>query len=122
MTNEKKITNKSALQYVLENCEIPQEVAEKLETMVTQLEKKSSTPKKLTKEQEDNIRYKEQILEVMDTEKGETVTEIMKKLPALQELGYQNQKWSALITQLKTEGKVEKTVEKGKSYFRKVAE
>lgn len=120
MTNEKKITNKSALQYVIEKCEIPQEVKEKLENMLVQLEKKNNTPKKLTKEQENNIVYKQQILEVMSTEEGETVTDIMKKLPALQELGYQNQKWSALITQLVKENKVEKTVVKGKSYFRKM--
>lgn len=120
MTNEKKITNKSALQYVLDNCEIPQEVVEKLENMLVQLEKKNNTPKKLTKEQENNIVYKQQILEAMSTEEGETVTDIMKKLPALQELGYQNQKWSALITQLVKENKVEKTVVKGKSYFRKM--
>ena len=82
MTNEKKITNKSALQYVIEKCEIPQEVKEKLEKMIEQLDKKASTPKKLTKEQENNIVYKQQILEVMSTEEGETVTDIMKKLPA----------------------------------------
>ena len=120
MTDEKKMTNKGALQYVMENCEIPQEVREKLEKMVEQLEKKSSAPKKLTKEQEQNVIYKEQILSVMSTEEGETVTDIMKKLPALQELGYQNQKWSALITQLAKDNKVERTVVKGKSYFRKL--
>lgn len=117
----KKLTNKGALQYVIEKCDIPQEVKEKLEKMIEQLEKKSNTPKKLTKEQENNIVYKQQILEVMSTEEGETVTNIMKKLPELQELGYQNQKWSALITQLVKENKVEKTVAKGKSYFRKLA-
>ena len=115
-----KMTNKGALQYVLENCEIPQEVKEKLEKMIEQLEKKSSTPKKMTKEQEQNEVYKEKILSVMSTEEGETVTDIIKKLPELQELGYQNQKWSALMTQLRTANKVERTIVKGKSYFRKL--
>ena len=99
MTNEKKMTNKEALQYVINNCTIPQEVTEKLEKMIVQLEKKSNSPKKLTKEQEANVIYKEQILEVMDTEKGELVSEIMKKAPELLALPYENQKWSALINQ-----------------------
>ena len=118
--NEKKMTNKGALEYVINNCSIPQEVQEKLEKMIAQLEKKVNSPKKLTKEQEANVIYKEQILEVMDTEKGELVNEIMKKAPELLALPYENQKWSALINQLVKEGKAEKFVEKGKSYFRKL--
>ena len=51
---EEKVTNKSALNYVLTNFELPADVKEKLENMVAQLEKKSASPKKETKTQKEN--------------------------------------------------------------------
>ena len=54
MTIEKKqekMTNKGALNYVLTSFDLPTDVKEKLENMVAQLEKKSTTPKKPSKNQ-----------------------------------------------------------------------
>lgn len=119
MTNTKKITNKSALQFVLDNCEIPKEVEEKLEKMIASLEKKSSSngEKKLTAVQKENIGYMEIMLNALSTEKGKTVTEVIKETPEFTD--FSNQKASALMKKLVDEGKAIKQVEKGRSYFLK---
>ena len=75
-----KMTNKKALQFVLDNCIVPDEVQEKLVKMIEQLDKKSSNPKKPTKTQIENESYMELILNAMTAE-GQTVSELMKKIP-----------------------------------------
>lgn len=41
MKNSDKMTNRKALDYVLENCDLPSEVSEKLSAMLVALDKKS---------------------------------------------------------------------------------
>lgn len=125
MTNEKimqveeskkeKMTNRKALEWVLDNANAPVEVENKIKKMIEQLDKKSSAEKKPTARQVENEGYKELILAVM-TEEGATVTEIMKKIPEFED--FTNQKVSALVRQLLEEGKIQKEIVKGRSYFR----
>lgn len=64
-----KMTKVMAINYVLENCEIPTEVAEKLQTMAEQIAKKNATrsTKPSAKTVENNA-IREAILSVMTTE------------------------------------------------------
>ena len=77
------------------------------------LDKKASN-KKATKNQEENVGIKAEILNTL-SEVGVTVTELMAKSEVLGQ--YQNQKITALLKQLKDEGKVVKTYDKKKAYF-----
>lgn len=75
---------------------------------------KKASNKKPTKTQEENENIKVEILGVL-TNEGMTVTEIQSKSDVLG--GLSNQRVSALLRQLITDGKVAKTVDKKKSYF-----
>lgn len=75
---------------------------------------KKAGSKKPTKTQEENVKLKSIILEVL-TDVGATVSEIQTKSDVLGELS--NQKVSALLKQMCDDGQVVKTVEKKKSYF-----
>ena len=113
-----KVTNKSALNFVLKNYDIPTDVAEKLKGMVAAIERKSAAPKKPTVAQEANEGIKATIVAFLAKNfyKGFTVTEIIKSVDELG--GYSNQKVSALLRQLRLEGKVENFTEKRKTYFK----
>ena len=116
----KKMTNKKAIAYVLENVsDLPEEVVEKLESMLATLENKTSTAnRKLTKTQQENELLRESILAFMESDPNRmmTCTEIGKAIPELNEAN--NQKISALMRGLVEAGKVTKATEKGKSYFK----
>ena len=84
-----------------------------LENELALLDKKSSN-RKPTKTQEENLSIKAEILSVL-TNEGMTVTEIQSKSDTLGSLS--NQRVSALLRQMITEGSVVKTVDKKKSYF-----
>lgn len=75
---------------------------------------KKAGSKKPTKTQEENVKLKGIILEVL-TDVGATVSEIQTKSDVLGELS--NQKVSALLKQMCDDGQVVKIVEKKKSYF-----
>lgn len=119
MTNT-KMTNKIALSYVLEHCEIPVDVAEKLEGMLVQLEKRSTAERKPSARQVENEVLKQSIVEVMEANRLYSVGEMVKEFtffPA----DITPQRVSALMTQLVEANKVERIVEKRKVYF-KIAE
>lgn len=78
------------------------------------LDKKSSG-RKVTKNQEQNVEIKKEILSVLSDNDNMTVTEIQKQSEQLDDLS--NQKVSALLRQLVEEGKVVKEIDKKKSYF-----
>lgn len=111
-----KMTNAKAIAYVIENCTVPQDVAEKLEKILASYEKKSSAERKPTATQIANEHLKDVILEVL-TEATEpmTVSEIIKAHAELVELS--TQKVSPQLAKLVDEKKVVKTTEKRKSYF-----
>lgn len=116
MTN--KMTNKNALSFVLNNCEMPVDVREKLETMLAQLEKKSSNDRKPTPTQLANEALKTAIINSMETGAQYTISDMIKTFPELSELS--NQKVSAIVRGMVEAGTVVKTTEKRKSYFSKV--
>ena len=112
-----KITNVKALAYVLENCDLTDEVREKVEKMKAQFEKKNSAEKKPTANQVANKGIQEAILEGMENGKLYTITDMIKEIPACADLT--NQKVSALIRPL-INVSIERVEDKRKAYFRKI--
>lgn len=118
MTN-KKMTKKEMFTMVMEVVEVA-ETANKAEMMdflaheIELLERKKSSSAK-TKSQVENEKIMALILEELaKINSPTTVTELMKTESLT---GLSNQKLSALLRLLKEEGKVEKTIDKKKSYF-----
>jgi flagellar biosynthesis/type III secretory pathway protein FliH len=112
-----KMTNVKALNYVLANCELTDEVRAKIENMKTQFEKKNSAEKKPTANQVANKGIQDAILEGMQNGKLYTITDMIKEIPACADLT--NQKVSALIRPL-IGVSIERVVDKRKAYFRKI--
>lgn len=111
-----KMTNAKAIAYVIENCTVPQDVAEKLEKILASYEKKASAERKPTPTQIANGHLRDVILEVLaEATNPMTVSEIIKAHAELAELS--TQKISPQLGKLVDEKKVVKTVEKRKSYF-----
>lgn len=97
------------------------EVVAKLNTMVEQLDKKASAPKKPTAKQVAALGEAEEVYEALKgVGKAVTVSELMEAVPALVEKYKSNQKVSALLRKLIEAGKVVKSDEKRKSYFQAV--
>ena len=112
-----KMTNVKALAYVLANADLPTEVAEKLTKMKEQFEKKNSAEKKPTAQQVANMAIQTAILEGMESGKLYTITELIKAIPACNDLT--NQRVSAIIRGMLGIS-VERVEEKRKAYFRKI--
>lgn len=112
-----KMTNVKALEIVLNDGEITAEVREKLEKMKAQFEKKSSAERKPTETQKANVGYKADILEYLAKGGKHTISEMMKEVASVTEAELSNQRVSALVRQLVTEGSVVRTEEKRKAYF-----
>lgn len=86
------------------------------------LSKKNSAEKKPTAQQTANAGIQSAILSAMSAEPNRlfTITELIKSVPACAELT--NQRVSALVRQLVDAGKVERTEEKRKAFFRFLSE
>ena len=115
----KKMTKKEMFTILMEVIEVT-ETANKAEMMdflaheIELLERKKSSSAK-TKIQVENEGIMVSILEELaQAGKPMTVTELMQTESLL---GLSNQKLSALLRLLKEDGKVEKTIDKKKSYF-----
>jgi len=115
-----KITNVKALEYVLENADLPAEYAEKISKIKESFEKKSGSNRKPTIRQEENKAVKVEIAKVLEGSEGMTASEILANGDF--EDGMTNQRISALLRQMVNDDKtVDKFVEKKKSYFKLVA-
>ena len=114
-----KITNVKALAYVLENCELTAEVAEKIAKIKASYEKKSATTgeKKPTANQVANEALKEAIVAEMEDNRLYRVGEMLKEFNCL--AGLSAPKVTALMTQLKDAGKVVRSEDKGKAFYSK---
>ena len=115
-TTTTKTTNKSALTYILENCELPVDVAEKVQGMLAQLEKRSSAERKPSARQIENEKLKGEILQAMSADRKYSVGEMIKEFsffPA----DMTPQRVSALMTQLVEAKQVEREVVKRKVLF-----
>ena len=119
MTTE-KMTYVRALSYVLTNChDLPTDVTEKLESLRSQTEKRNSTDKKPSKVQQANIDLSASLLALM-VSSGESLTVSDWMAKGEQFASMSNQKVSALMRILESDGKVAKTTEKRKSYFKAI--
>lgn len=117
MTN--KMTYVDALNTVLSGATMTEEVAEKLFALRDQLMKRNSSDKP-SKKQAENASLAENLANTMRAfGKPATITELMQANPEAFE-GMSNQKVSALMRVLENSGRVEKTTEKRKSYFKLV--
>lgn len=121
-TNNEKMTYVRALTYVIENyTDMPEDVAEKLEALRAQTEKRHSSSDKPTKAQTENTELANQLYMLMLEKTGKyTVSEWMSFGEPFSEMS--NQKVSALMRILEKAGKVVKSAEKRKSYFKAVQE
>lgn len=109
-----KMTNKMALNFVLDNCDIPADVREKLEKMLEQVEKRSNAIHKPTATQIANEGFKTAIAEGIG-DSAMTISEMMTAIPALAELS--NQRVSAIVRQMVADGVLTREEIKRKAYF-----
>lgn len=119
MTNTiTKTTNKTALTYVIKNYgeELPSEVLDKLELMLIQLEKRSTTERKPSARQLENEVLKGKILETMEPNRWYSIAEMVKEFLFFP-TDITPQRCSALMTQLADAGKVKREVVKRKVLF-----
>ena len=117
MTTNKKITKRERFNSLLSLSEVQAnaDLVAFIEHEIELLDKKNSSEKKLTVQQIANEGIKDAIVEGMEENRLYTVTEIIKEVAECNELT--NQRVSALLRQLISEGKVVKSVDKRKSYF-----
>ena len=113
MTKREKFEMLMAISEVKSNPVLSEFIAHELELLA----KKNTSEKKPTAVQVANEGLKQTIMDVLNENGGlMTVTDIQKSCEELAVLS--NQKVSALIRQLKDDGKVEKVEDKRKSYFK----
>ena len=115
-----KMTNRKALAYALENCDLPAEVKAKFEKMIEQLDKKSGAERKPTARQTENAVIRERLVEFIDSNyvegsEGFTVSDLLKAIPEFE--GDSNQHVSALLRQAIQAGEVSKGSVKRRTYF-----
>lgn len=112
-----KMTNKKALEFVLNNCTLPVEVSDKLNNMLASLDKKrSSTSRKQVEKRKVDDGFKAIIIEVLSGSNDYmTATDIMRSSETLSDLT--SQKVVSLITQMLKDGTLEKEVRKNRAYF-----
>lgn len=115
-----KMTNRKALAYVLESYDLPTEVAEKLQKMVEQLDKKSGAERKPTARQAENAVVRAEIVDYINENFAEgsdgfTVSDLLKVCPAVE--GDSNQHVSALLRQAIQAGELSKGSVKRRTYF-----
>ena len=120
MTN-KKITKREKFEMLKAMAEVQANpmLMEFIDHELELLAKKNASEKKPTAQQVANEGLKEVILNVLAENGGlMTITDIQKSCEELAELS--NQKVSALVRQMKEDGKVIKVEDKRKSYFQAV--
>lgn len=119
MANAKKMTKREMFEMIKANHNLSADEIAFIDHELELLAKKNSAEKKPTAVQVANEGIKADILDGMEIGKKYTITDLMKEIPACAELS--NQRVSALVRQLVTDGAVERTEEKRKAYFSKVA-
>ena len=121
MTNKtEKMTNVKALDYVLANCELTDEVREKVANIRASYAKKSTTngEKKPTANQVANEAIKTALYDEMEANTLYRIGDMLKTFTSL--AGLSAPKVTALMTQLKDAGLVTRSEDKGKAFYCKV--
>ena len=115
-----KMTNVKALAYVLENCELTAEVAEKIGKIKASYEKKSATTgeRKPTAKQKENEAIKNSIHEAMEDGVAYRVGDMVKEFAHIEGLTSAS-KVTSMMTQMVAEGRVVRSEVKGKAYYTK---
>lgn len=115
-----KITNVKALEYVLENTDLPAEYAEKIAKIKESFEKKASGNRKPTARQTENVQLQADIVEYIESVDGAvTATDVLNQfIDKYAELSLP--RISAQLTALKEAGKVDRYMDKKKAYFRAI--
>ena len=118
MTN-KKMTKREMFEQIKANYKLTDAEVAFIDHELELLAKKNASEKKPTAQQVANEGLKQTIVNVL-TENGGlmTVTDVQKSCDELAELS--NQRVSALLRQLKDDGKVERVEDKRKAYFKAV--
>ena len=119
MSNAKKMTKREMYEMIKANHNLSADEIAFIDHELELLAKKNSAEKKPTAVQVANEGIKADILNGMEIGKKYTITDLMKEIPACAELS--NQRVSALVRQLVNDRVVERTEEKRKAYFHKVA-
>ena len=120
MANAKKMTKREMFEQIKANYDLTAEEIKFIDHELDLLAKKNNGEKKPTATQTANVGIKSAILAGMEVGKKYTITDLMKSIPEIAELS--NQRVSALVRQLIDSGEVERTEEKRKAYFSKVAD
>ena len=81
------------------------------------LDKKNSAERKPTAKQVENEGFKADILGFMENGKTYAVADLVKGVPSVVASGISANRVTALLTQLKGEGKVIRSEEKGKAFY-----
>ena len=119
MTTIKKMTKADYFRQIMANYPLNEDEKAFVEHELELLAKKNSAEKKPTAQQTANEGLKSTIVEVLTKNGGlMTVTDVQKSCEELSALS--NQRISALLRQLKEEGKVERVEDKRKAYFKAV--
>ena len=114
----KKLTKKEKFAMIKEYIQDNEMLMEFIDNEINLLTKKASSSAK-TQTQKANENIKEKIVELLkSTNLQYTITDFQNAFEDMSE--YSNQKLSALFTQLVNEKKVEKTIDKKKSYFKAI--
>lgn len=117
-----KMTYGKALSYVLENCDMPSDVREKVEALSASIAKKNGAERKPTKAQTEKKNHDQElrvaIVNEMEVGAKYTADEMLKVLPTLSaESGLTTAKVNYLMRALVDDGSVVKTQEKRKTYY-----
>lgn len=115
-TTNTKTTNKSALTYILEHYDLPADIAEKVQGMLVQLEKRSGAERKPSARQVENEKLKGEIVNSMEEGRKYSVGEMIKEFSFFP-VDITPQRVSALMTQLVDAKLVEREVVKRKVLF-----
>lgn len=109
------MTKREMFNLIAETCADNIEIVEFCNHEIELLNHKSNGPRKPSRNQIENVAFKEAILAILEeADRALTISEIQ-TYPEMAEL--KNQRISALVTQLKNEGKVNRIEVKRKAYF-----
>ena len=118
-TTSKKPTKKQTFNEIISTYNLSEEHKSFLLHEIELLDKKNSADKKPSKEQVANATASANLLEWMEIGKAYTIGDLIKNCPVCE--GLSNPKVTALLRPLKDNGSVERTEEKRKVYFTRLA-
>ena len=118
MANNKKMTKKDYFEQIKRNYALTEDEVKFIDHEIELLEKKNAADKKPTAQQVANKSTQDAIYEGMESGKLYTITDLIKTIPECADMT--NQRVSALVRQMVLDGKVERTEDKRKAYFKKV--